>query len=197
MSAGYISIILGIASGMIQLFGYVIYLKLNKGDTNAGSWLIWTLSAGIDLYSYDYITKGDLIKEILPITCAVACIVTFMCLLVRGHFRMPDKTDWRLISFDTLISIVWWQNLVSAIAANIMLQVTTLMSAVPMIRGIISGKEEENPIPWAIWSTAYMLQTGSVILRLDHWSELAYPVSNAISHLAILYAAVQMQRSPR
>jgi hypothetical protein len=184
-----ISNILGISAGVTQLVGYYVYVRVTNGHANTGSWLIWTLSAGVDLVSYDFVTGGDVYKNILPAACALACVVTFLILLFRGKFQKPDSTDWNIVGADSAISFVWWQAWVSGILANLMLQATTVASAIPMIRGMLSGQEQEDTRPWAIWTAAYVCHFVAVSMQLDHWSELAYPAANVFMHAAVLCVA--------
>ncbi len=187
--------ILASLAGIVQLIGYWVYVRVSDGHVNTGSWLIWTLSAGIDLVSYLYVTDADWPKNILPAACALACVVTFLYLFVRGRFKMPDRTEWGMVTADSVISLAWWGNLLGVIGANLMLQASTLVSAVPMIRGMLSGKEREDVRPWAIWSTAYICHTAAIGLDLSHWSELAYPIANAIMNISVLGVAIKMRRS--
>ncbi len=192
-----LSVTFGVMAGVIQLIGYFVYLKLSKGKANTGSWLIWTLSAVVDLISYSYVTGGDIVKEILPAACALACVLTFSYLLIKGRFGKPDKADWFMIGADTAISIAWWQQIMNAIAANLMLQVSTVASAFPMVRGILKGKEKESLAPWVIWTTAYACHIVSVSTSLDRWEELAYPVANGFMNVAVIMAILYKLRSSR
>lgn len=190
-----LSVTFGVMAGVIQLVGYAVYVRLSNGHANTGTWLIWTLSAGVDLVSYDFITNSDLSKNILPAACATACVMTFTFLLVKGRFAKPDKTDCGMITADSAISIVWWLDVVTGITANLLLQATTLASALPMIRGLITGKEQERLLPWMLWTSAYIIHTGAVLLSLKHWSELVYPIVNVIMHGTVLVVAYKT-RSP-
>jgi len=189
--------ILATTAGIVQLFGYWIYVQSIDGKVNAGSWLIWTLSAGVDLISYLYVTEANWLKSILPAACALACIVTFLFLLTKGHFSMPDKSEWGMVAVDTVISLTWWAKILSVIGANLMLQASTLFSAIPMIRGLLSGKETEAVRPWAIWTLAYTIHTAAICLALDSWVELAYPAANLVTHAAVLYFAYRTSNLSR
>ena len=178
--------ILASLAGIIQLVGYWVYVRVNTNTVNCGSWLIWTLSAVVDLVSYVYVTDSNWPKNILPAACALACVCTFLYLLLRGKFNMPDKSEWAMVTGDTLISVAWWQNILSVVGANLMLQASTLFAAIPMIRGLIKGKEHEDVRPWLLWASAYLCHTAAVAIDLTKWYELAYPLANLATAVAVL-----------
>ena len=185
--------ILASAAGIIQIIGYVVYVKVSEGPVNTGSWLIWTLSAGVDLVSYLYVTEVNWIKNLLPAACAIACVVTFLHLLFRGHLSWPDKSEWGMVVTDSVISVAWWTNLLTVIGANLMLQASTILSAIPMIRGLLLAKEREDYRPWALWSSAYFCHLMAVCLQLGHWSELAYPIANLIMNMAVMFVVIKLK----
>lgn len=189
-----LSIILGVAAGVIQLTGYIVYLKVTK-QANTGSWAIWTFGAILDLVSYIVLT-GDWVKNILPAVCAFACIYTFGYMLWKRRFGSPDAVDWTFFVLDSVITVVWWR-WATVVFANLLYQVSTLLSFVPMIRGQLRGTEKEHPFPWFIWTLAYGLFTASVALRLERWEELAYPVVHVVTHLAVMVIAVIKLRPSR
>jgi hypothetical protein len=67
-----------------------------------------------------------------------------------------------------------------------MLQASTLLSAIPMIRGLLNGTEREDSRPWLIWFCAYTCHAVAITLNLKDVSELAYPVANAIMNATVL-----------
>jgi hypothetical protein len=63
-----------------------------------------------------------------------------------------------------------------------------------MCHGMISGKEKEHPLPWFIWTTAYIIFTVSVSIRLQRWEELVYPLSNALPCLVVSIIAIHKRQ---
>ncbi len=189
-----ISIALGFAAGAIQLVGYWVYNKGANGKINTGSWSMWALAGVIDFASYFALT-GDWVINILPAVCAVAAIGTFCLAIARKRFSCPDKTDWAFVGVDGVITVVWY--FTNAVVANLLYQVSAVLSFLPMYRGQLAGREVEKPLPWIIWTVAYTLLTAAVILRLERWEELVYPVSHAVVHLGVVLIAVTKQRSSR
>jgi hypothetical protein len=176
----------------MQLFGYWVYVATAE-KPNTGSWAIWTFSAIVDFASYAVMTQ-DWVKNILPAACALACIVTFVYCLFRGKFTKLDRTEWVFFGLDSSITVTW--AFTSATVANLLFQASTVISFIPIIRGLQMGKDREHYLPWLIWTVAYFLFLISVTLRLQDWTELAYPVSHVITHFVVLMIALEQHWRP-
>lgn len=189
------SVALGIAAGAIQLLGYIAYMKFTK-NTGASSWLIWTMGAVVDGVSYATVTHYDWVKVILPAVCALACVCTFAYLLYKGRLGKLQTPDYVIIAIDASITALWLR-VGSAILANLLYQVSTAISFYPLVKDQLQDKYQEHPVPWLLWTAAYGLMFGSVLLRLDSLVELAYPAVNFIAHLVVLVIAVAKLRPSR
>lgn len=186
-----ISIVLGFMAGATQLLGYWVYNKGAGESINTGSWSIWAFGGIIDLVSYFAIT-GDWVVNILPAACALAAIGTFCYAIVHKRLSWPDRSDQLFMGVDGVITVVWiFTSAVSAVLANLLYQVSTILSFMPLYRGLISGKEKERPLPWLIWTLAYSFLAVSVSLRLQRWEELAYPVSNIMVHFIVVLIVIR------
>lgn len=188
-----VSVIFGLAAGVTQLVGYLIYNWTANGKINTGSWSIWALGGGIDLVSYYAITDGDWVVNALPAACAAGAVLTFLHALARKRFEKPDVTDWVFVGLDGAITIVWTYT--NAVTANLLYQASNISSFIPLVRGLLAGNEKEEPLPWMVWTLAYSLLSVSVILRYEIWEELAYPISHAIIH-AVVYLIIVEKRRP-
>lgn len=191
----YVSVTLGIAAGVTQLVGYAAYAKYTRA-TGASSWLIWTMSAVVDGISYATVTHHDWVKVILPAVCALACICTFAYLLYKGRLGRLEVWDYVVLVIDAGIT-VWWLRAGSAVIANLLYQVSTMISFGPIVKDQVRNKYREHPVPWLLWTLAYGLMFGSVLLRLDSLVELAYPAVNVIVHAAVFTIAVYKLRPSR
>ena len=189
-----LSIALGFAAGAVQLAGYWVYNRGANGRINTGSWSIWALAGIIDLASYFALT-GDWVVNILPAVCAVAAIGTFCLAVARKRFSFPDKTDLTFVGIDGIVTVIWY--FTNAVTANLLYQVSTILSFIPMYRGQRSGRENEEPLPWVIWTFAYSLLAIAVSLRLHRWEELAYPLTQVAVHAVVAVIAIVKQRSSR
>ena len=180
---------LGLVAGALQIIGYILFVRLTKG-TNAGSWLIWTLGAGVDAWTYFLMTSGELAKNALPLACALACLVTFIVMMASRRLGWPDATDWFFVICDGIITYIWLSGSMDVVDANLWLQVSTVFSFIPILRAQLRGKDWEHPLPWFIWTVAYGMLTATVWLDLSRWEELAYPASHAVLHFAVFLVAL-------
>jgi hypothetical protein len=180
-------VVLGVTAGIVQFIGYWIYNKRMGQRINVGSWGIWLVGGTIDLVSYLFVSDGDWVVNVLPAVCALAAIVTFGHALTRKRFGWPDKLEWTFLSLDGLITVLWLMT--NALVANVLYQISNVASFVPLTRKLLSGKEQEDSLPWLIWTCAYSLLLMSVLLRLDNWVELAYPASHVAIHLVVFLVA--------
>lgn len=193
MVAIQISVALGIFAGVVQLLGYWVYNKRSAGKINTGSWSIWVIGGTVDLVSYFVLTAGDWVVNILPIVCTLAAIGTFCYALVRRRFGWPDKIDWLFVGVDGVITVVWF--FTNVVVANLLYQVSTVLSFIPMYRGQISGREKEQPLPWLIWTLAYALLVASVSLRSQRWEEMMYPLTHVVVCLVVVLISLVKQKS--
>lgn len=189
-----ISIVLGFTAGAIQLYGYWVYNRVAGDKINTGSWSMWALTGIIDLASYSAVT-GDWVVNILPAVCALAAVGTFCYAIVRKRFSWPDKTDWAFVGVDGAITVIWV--FTNAVLANLLYQVSTIMSFIPMCRGLLSSREKEKLLPWLIWTLAYTVLMWSVLLRFHRWEEMAYPLSHVAICLVVAIIIIIKLRSSR
>jgi len=170
--------VLGVAAGVLQLVGYVVYLRqllARRVQPNAASWGMWAFSALFGCWSYAEMT-ADWAKCVLPAACCVACMVTFLLCLLVGRLRRVEGWEFAVWGLDAALMLVWFAGGVSAVAANLILQFTTALSFAPILWHVRAAPEAERPQAWLLWSSAYLLQIVVVVFRWQRWEELAYPV---------------------
>jgi len=180
-----LSIYIGFLAATLQIVGYILYWKgIRKGliQSNPVSWFIWAYGSLISLGTYSQMTN-DWVKDILPLGCSVACII--LCFQVfrfsdRGTF---DRYDYMIICIDLAVTVAWF--FVGATIANLLDQFGTLISFVPLVYGLLSGKNKELPTPWLIWSLAYLCQIAVVLARYEKWEDLAFPVVCFFTHSTV------------
>jgi membrane-associated HD superfamily phosphohydrolase len=178
MSFNTLSIVLGIGAGMIQLYAYWLYNK-HVTRPNAVSWGLWAFAAVLEMGSYLAMTE-DLVKNILPIACALASIWIFAKAMIKHQFAKPDHKDMVVFWADIAITIVWLMT--SALLANVLFLALSFISFIPLLRSVRRGDTDEQALPWAIWTVAYSLMLVSVALRLENWVELLYPITYIVIH---------------
>jgi hypothetical protein len=184
------SLTFGILAGATQLWGYYLYNK-HVTRPNATSWAIWSFSALLDLASYFFIT-GDWMKNILPATCALASIYIFTKALYKKRLERPDRKDVALLGTDLTITGIW--SVTNAVVANLLFQISAVISFIPLVRAIRKGKTDERESPWMVWTTAYALMLVSIAVNLTTWVELAYPIVHMIIHTWVWYEVARYHR---
>ena len=182
-----LAILCGVLAGLAHVLGYWIYNKGVFSDPtlkpNATSWGLWAFGSLLTCSSYAQLAH-DWVKEILPFVCVTACILTFLAFLAKGKLGRPDKYEAIILILD-LIILGFWILTDSARYTNLFLQVSTIVSFVPIIRSVWKDPKTENPLPWFVWSTAYALMSLTVIFRYEKWWDLAYPVNYLILHIIV------------
>lgn len=187
-----ISIFVSILAGILQLVGYWIYNQgIWRGEIkpNSATWFLWALGSGIATCSYVSISN-DWVKNILPIACAIACIGTFLFSLVlftckKATMESPDKYDWLIIFLDVMV-VVFWMATGMKEEAHLLLQLDLILSFIPIIKHTFTNPEDEKPIPWIFWCTAYVFMILSIAMRFEDWLDFVYPITYLVLCLAIV-----------
>lgn len=194
---------LGFLSGVIQLVGYLYYIKKTHNDDispNPTTWLIFAFDTTL-LAILEAVAGADIALLFLPFMCAIGAIYVAFLLRKSGRLQWPnDKIDDYILSIGIFIasaySIIFflWQNNFIAIeyvawAGYIFLilsNVNTFVAFVPIIREVYTNPSHEHAGPWTIWTIAYTLLTivtyyevGSTLNGLIFY---LYPVSCLILH---------------
>ncbi|MEY2664840.1 MAG: hypothetical protein RIT04_648 [Candidatus Parcubacteria bacterium] len=183
------SIVIAVISGLLQIIGYVVYNHLaQKGHIkpDGASWAIWAFGSALNLFSYGSLTQ-DWVKDILPFCCALSCMITFGVRAYRKQFGRISAKGWVILLADIGITLVWF--FTSAMEASLLYQLSTVLSFIPMIMGVMKGEDKEEVFPWIIWTCAYAMLGVSVYMRLNHLVELAYPVTCFVMHAIMTYIA--------
>ncbi len=178
--------ILGIVSGVIQISGYVVYTEnvlRNEVRPNSASWSIWAFGSILNFVSYAQLTH-EWAKEFLPAVCAMSCIICFLIACVRGSLGRLDKGDWCILVLDCIAVLVWWMT-ESSLYGNVLLQISTAISYIPVVRQVYATPSSEKPLAWYLWALAYGILLVVVILDWKHWGEMVYPLVGSVSCLGI------------
>ena len=181
-----LAIVFSIAAGLVQLAGYWIYnkkLASKEINPNATTWVIWGLGSFVAFALYKDLAN-DWVKEFLPFVCAIAALITFAHMMLRGSFQRPDRLDIEMFFLDAAV-VAYWISSNDPISSNVLLEIDIWISFLPILRSTWFKPETEDPKPWFIWSVAYTLLTIAVIMRWDKWWDLLLPVNYLILHFAI------------
>ena len=182
---------LGIFAGILQVIGYVFYIKkinIGRVKPNTASWSIWAFGAVLESSSYVFAT-GDWVKNILPVACAISAVVIFVYCLRHGHFEKPTRFEWFIVLLDCVAIFIWWWYS-SAVYANLYLVLTAVISFIPIFLHVWHDPMVEDAKPWYIWTLAYSLLAVVVILRWEKWEDLVYPVIFVILHIIVAILSI-------
>jgi hypothetical protein len=177
--------ILATLVALTLLAGYVVYYKSVKDGVrpNTTLWTLWTFGSLLELASYMGVT-GDWAKNVLPFVCSLACITLYIYFLSHGKFQKLTFGN-ILIIFADLMAMILWYVTESALVANLAMQVSTVISFIPMYIEVFDDEENEKQLPWIIWSVTYALDIILVITRWEKWGDLAYPLTNFVLHFGM------------
>lgn len=198
---------LAIASGVLQILGYFIYIRKSlrlELEPHPSTWFMFAYGTLIlTVLEFDRDANWSLL--ILPISCTIlAVVVAFMC-WKRGKLKWPKDNGSR-ISFasDILLTVCYigaWGFLkagilseygreASTLAFLICSNLTTLTAFYPMVKEVYGDPKSEHSLPWIIWAIAYLVLGIATYMGEGFWSEfMIYPILNAILHGLIAYLA--------
>lgn len=171
---------------MAHILGYFLYYQLsNSGEIkpNSTSWSIWTFGSMVNLITYASISDSWM-KDLLPAVCSVSCVVLYINCLKNGYFRRPKLVDILIITVDVIATVVWLTTK-SAVLGNIIIQFSTAISFIPILRETFKNPLLEKPTPWIIWTFAYGLDIILLIKDFNGFSEVVYPVTCLVLHFSV------------
>jgi hypothetical protein len=182
------SLFLGALSGMTHLVAFAIYNKqMLKGTSrpNTATWTLWVFLTILNASSYTVMT-GDFVKGILPTAGALACIFTFLFSLFKGKLSRLDFYDKLALIIGMISGFIWWYYK-SATYANLILQISFIISFVPTYRGVWDDPKKEHALPWYVWSVAYFIMTLNVFLFSwrGQYQDLVYPILALLTHAPV------------
>ncbi len=180
-------IVLSFLGGFLHLIAFVIYIKqMLKGTSqpNTATWTLWAFLIVLNLSSYA-VMSGDWVKAILPAAGAFASVSTFLFSLYKGKLSKLDRWDTLALGIGIVSGLAWWY-FKSATYANLILQISILISFVPTYRGVLEDPRKERALPWYLWSTAYLVGMIVILLRWQNqYVDLIYPFLCFLLHAPI------------
>jgi len=183
----YIDTVLGIMAGLLHIIAFVIYNKQMLEGTsqpNSATWTLWVFLTILNATSYSEMS-GDWVKSFLPIASSLACVITFSVALFRGKFSKLDSYDMTALAIGFVSAFAWWYYQ-SATYANVILQLSVLISFIPTYKGVWKDSKNEKSLPWFIWAFAYVLSIVVIYMRWQgQWQDLVYPVNCFFLHLGV------------
>lgn len=187
-----LTITLAVIAVIFQIGGHIIYNREPDIRPNLTSWTIWGWTSLVDTLNYIDLT-GDWQKNLLSITCAVCCLITWFLLLFRGKFSIPKIKEYVSLGISA-IAIILWKRFGLIRQSSALLQVDNIISFIPIIGSTWYDPTAERPKAWVWWAISYGVGTLVVLLRMNDWVELMYPLSSFVLHLAVAVFALGKHR---
>lgn len=176
--------VLGLLAGLTHIVAFVLYnlgTFQGKIKPTVATWTLWVGLSTVNCITYALMTE-DWQKAALPVASTVACVATFCFVASIGKFGRLNATGWTIVAMG-LISIIVWLVFRKAMYGNLLLQVAIAYSFIPTYDTVLKDAGAEKPLPWAVWSGAYILTFLVVLLRWrGQYQDLAYPVNCLVLH---------------
>lgn len=199
---------LGVAAGLLQLLGYVIYIRNEDIDPNPVTWFMFAYGTAI-LTVLEWDSHATIAELILPVVCAVLAVYVSWKCWIKARTKDPNKwwpedwwpeDKWDKYSFISDIAITFgyfiswvlatWAILtpgyreIAVLGFLILSNLSTFPSFYPLLRETHVHPHKEHWLPWTIWALAYAVL--GVVTYATHgqlWHVLMfYPISNAVLH---------------
>jgi hypothetical protein len=194
--------VLGVLAAVFQVSGYLLYIRnfLKRSiRPNAASYLMFAY--GTSLVAFLAWQNGAVLPELLLLfACAMMSVIVALMCLRKNATEPVDRFEAIIFSADLWLTIGYavlvFAHVDKAAYAAIFLflgNVTTLTSFMPILRSTWRDPRREQPLPWLIWSLAYMLLTAATLVTtgFDRPVLLIYPVANVVLHVAMAFFSVR------
>lgn len=181
------SALLAIVACVVQVIAFAVYnrsILAKDAHPNVASWGIWAFITVLNFKSYQEMSQ-DWMKSALSTISSLLCIITFIVLVLM-------KREWKRIdAFDVaafclgIVACIWWWYSNSPVYGYVILQASIIIGYVPTVRNVWRKPEDENPLPWFIWTVAFCINAVVVLLRWQQVLEFLYPVQCILGHMLI------------
>lgn len=193
----------GILSGVFQVAGYLYYAKKARAreiEPNPTSWIMWGYGTTL-IFALELDSGATGAMLILPGACALSSVaVGFIC-WQHGKLRWPTEV-WEKASLYTdlvltAIYVATWmligtslltdaQKEETDIAILVIGNLSTFVTFIPMLLNTWREPRSENPLPWTLWTAAYLaLAVATVSSPEWTWYLLMYPVECLLLDAAV------------
>ncbi len=206
----------GIVAGLLQLLGYILYLRNPDIDPNPVTWFMFAYGTTI-LTILEWDASATFPELILPTVCAVLAVIVSLRCWIKARKLDPTRwwpedwwpedrwERWSFISdiFITIGYISAWAMVAAALLPETYMYVavltflflsnlSTFPSFYPLLRETYLYPHKEHWAPWTIWTLAYVILgfvTYEVHENFFH-PLMFYPISNAVMHGLVAYLAL-------
>lgn len=211
---------LGVGAAILQLIGYLVYLRNGDIAPNPLTWLMFAY--GTLLMTLLEWGSGATVQELLlPIVCSAMAICVAGRCFVHARRRDPSRflpqgmwsDDWRdqaAFRTDILLTALYLGASALAFFGQIAPHIeeaallvflifgnlTTCSAFFPLIRNVLENPDDERTAPWTIWAAGYALLALTTI-AVDGGAAtelLIYPALNAFLHGAVAFLSRKSRR---
>jgi hypothetical protein len=155
-------------SAFLSAAAYAIYLWTiwHSGATpQLATWLAWTLLTSLLAITFLKASK-DIRASAQYIAEALGCILVCTVAAIAGKFTLLDRMDWTIIVLCIIACAVWFMGR-KAIWANVILAGTLVLGSLPTIIALLAHVTVEYPLPWWVWTAAFITTLVNVYQRAD------------------------------
>ena len=187
------SFIFGLLSGFIAIFAYGFYFKqilAGQSTPNPASWGIWLTAGVLNAITYFAVTEGNIWQSMIVLAVAFSTGLIFVYSLFRGKFTRVSTVE--IIALVLALAIgIFWQLTSDDRLSNLFLQGVYIISFIPTIIGIASGKARENHVSWSVVFVAYVFAALSVAFGSHpDWVAFVNPLVNGVLCTGIVIALI-------
>lgn len=190
----------GTAALFVHLIAYTIYARdifRSAIRPNLISWLMWLFGGLVEFFTYNAIQNAHWSTSALPLACvigiSVICVVTFIAQMRSNKtstglvFLPPERVDYFMVVFDATALLAWTIGIGAAIA-NFFAVGTSIITFIPIWRTTLQDPTGEKPLPWMLWSLAYVLMFLAVIFSegAGNAELYFYPVYYFLLHVVMV-----------
>ena len=157
---------LAILAAALQALGYILYARLFLRKVirpNAASSFMFAYGTAL-LVLLESSDGASWPMLALPATCAFMSIFIALLCLRKGATEKVDRVEAVAFSADVWLTALWaaiafGYGDISPYSAGFLLagNVTTLTAFFPVLRSTWKTPEREQPLPWLVWTSAYIV----------------------------------------
>jgi len=185
--------VLATVASLMHIVAFVVYNKQTisgKNTPNISTWAIWAFLSLFNVASY-WTMSGDWVKSLLPTISSLMCIATFFISLGKGRFVKISKFDFTALCVGLVAVLVWWRY-ENATYANLIAQVCIFIGFVPTYKSVWQNPQNEKPLAWFLWTSAYIVGIVVVLLRWNNqYQDIVYYADCIVLHLIVALLALR------
>ncbi len=162
---------------------------------NPATFLIRTAVAIMNCISYFAVVNRDYLKISITIVSICGLVAILIYSFCHGKLVKLRAIEYVCMSFAVIIGVVWKMT-GDPVLANILLQLILILSFYPTFAGIVSGRQKEEPLPWALAGIAYLLfATGNAFdWHVSGYKPLIHPLTSGVLGNSTILLAIYLRK---